>query len=468
VRATPTSVALGLLTAIQLGLIVAVTNRVHPIRPILPLQLAGFAALAVTLAVLWANGRGSEPLGQARLRAVLFGGALLLQLAALLSGPVSSDDDYRYAWDAKVQLAGVDPYRYPPDASALAHLQDQFLFPHQQPCRHHPIPGGCTNINRPAGRTIYPPAAQAGFDLIRLASLGGRGNQLPLQLAGALGVLGATALLLRWRSHIGEPSWPVAAWALNPSVAVELTNNAHIEWLAVIFALASLIASRAGRRGWAGAFIGAAIATKLYPGVLLVTAGRRPARTVSAAIAVVAVSYLPHVIAVGTSVIGYLPRYLHEESYSNGGRYIIVTWLAPMNIAQVLAPLLLIIALAWIWWHADPLRPDLAAVTAVGVYLLITTPNYPWYAMLLVAMIAASGRLQWLWLSFSPTLLYLATTTGLDPHTAGGLGYGIALAVTLSVATRRWLIRARPFNSRDSSHSGGTCVTSSSGSRSTM
>ena len=38
---------------------------------------------------------------------------------------------------------------------------------------------------------------------------------------------------------------------------------------------------------------------------------------------VVAVGYLPHVLGVGTKVLGYLPGYLREEDYDAGGRYLL-------------------------------------------------------------------------------------------------------------------------------------------------
>lgn len=38
--------------------------------------------------------------------------AVALRIAALAGAPVLSDDVYRYAWDGRVQAAGVNPYRY--------------------------------------------------------------------------------------------------------------------------------------------------------------------------------------------------------------------------------------------------------------------------------------------------------------------------------------------------------------------
>ncbi len=93
---------------------------------------------------------------------VLVAGAVL-QGCAIQNAPVSSDDDFRYLWDATVQLHGVDPYRYPPSAPELAGLRTGFLFPPPGAHCTNRFPGGCTLINRPTGRTIYPAGRAAGL-----------------------------------------------------------------------------------------------------------------------------------------------------------------------------------------------------------------------------------------------------------------------------------------------------------------
>ena len=65
--------------------------------------------------------------------------------------PLLSSDIYRYVWDGRVQRAGINPYRYLPDAPQLAFLRDPAVFP---------------NINRAEyAPTIYPPTAEALFAL---------------------------------------------------------------------------------------------------------------------------------------------------------------------------------------------------------------------------------------------------------------------------------------------------------------
>ena len=80
------------------------------------------------------------------LRAALVA-AILLRLAFLPGTPSLSDDVYRYVWDGRVQLAGVNPYRYAPADPALDHVEY----------------AGRDGINHPRLRTVYPPLAQTLF-----------------------------------------------------------------------------------------------------------------------------------------------------------------------------------------------------------------------------------------------------------------------------------------------------------------
>ncbi|HET6210091.1 MAG TPA: glycosyltransferase 87 family protein, partial [Jatrophihabitans sp.] len=270
--------------------------------------------------------------GRRALLLVLAGG-VLLQLAALGSGPSSSDDVNRYVWDGKVQLAGIDPYRYPPSAPQLQRLRDQPLFyrPAAGASCDWPLPDGvCSRVNRPDVHTIYPPVAEAAFTAARLASAGRSDGPFPLQLLAAIGGIAVALLLARRALAAGLPAWPVALWAWCPVTAVELANNGHIDWLAALAMAAGLVSYRRGRPVLAGGLVGAAIATKLYPALVLPAMLRRhPVRVLAAALGLLAVSYLPHVLAVGTGVLGYLPGYLKEEDYTSGGRFLLLAKVVP-------------------------------------------------------------------------------------------------------------------------------------------
>ncbi len=79
---------------------------------------------------------------------VLIGIGILLRIAFLTVHPVGSPDYYRYVWDGKVQAAGVNPYRYPPDAPSLSNLHSDILP---------------RLVTYPDMRTIYPPLSEILF-----------------------------------------------------------------------------------------------------------------------------------------------------------------------------------------------------------------------------------------------------------------------------------------------------------------
>ncbi|HJQ44468.1 MAG TPA: hypothetical protein VJ831_15370, partial [Jatrophihabitantaceae bacterium] len=165
----------------------------------------------------------------------LIGTATVFQLIAVSQQPLTSDDDYRYIWDGRVQLAGIDPYSYTPQDPQLSSLRDHLLFGTPGHCGH-PIPDGCTAINRPSVHTVYPPIAQALFVGVRLASFGGEGGRRPFQIVAALGAIAVTFVLARRAHRAGRALWPVAIWAWCPVTISEFGNNAHIDWLAVLLA----------------------------------------------------------------------------------------------------------------------------------------------------------------------------------------------------------------------------------------
>jgi alpha-1,2-mannosyltransferase len=363
---------------------------------------------------------------------LILGVSAVLQIVAVSHAPSTSDDDYRYVWDAKVQLHGIDPYRYTPSAPQLAELREAWMFGPPDHCQY-PFPGGCTSINRPTVHTIYPPVAEAAFDIARIVSFGDHGHRRPLQIAGLLGALLVGWLLLRWTYARGRP-WLAAVWAWCPIVITEYANNAHIDWLAVLIVVIAFATGVVRRTGWAAALVGAAIAVKLYPALVLPSLMRRhPVVAVGSAIGVVVLVYVPHVIAVGSAVIGYLPGYLKEENYSSGKRLLLLGAVLPDPVDTVVGGLIVAAVAVWAWRRGDDLAPERSAVIVVGTAFLTFTPSYGWYTGLLLALVVLSGALEWAALCFAATFAFLVHTD----HDVLIYGLGALLAALIAVVRPR-------------------------------
>jgi len=460
-RVAAISLALSVIAGLVL-LLVRPARDPAQIRP-LPLLIGAWMAF---IAAAWVLRK--VPLRSA-VALILLGG-IAVQLAALSAPPQNSNDLYRYIWDGRVQAAGVDPYAYVPAARQLTGLRDEFLFhPGAEYCvpqsyvASHPaaeLAAGCTAINRPTVPTIYPPVAEAYFLGVHYLP-GGAASSTPIQAVTALVAVLITVLLLFGLRRLGRDMRTAALWSWCPMVALEAGNSAHVDVVAAGLAAAAILllaTARTTRRTiLGGILLGLAIATKLTPALTvpaLLARGdepkspprppregiRRRWSTVAAAAssAFIAV-YVPHLLAVGSKVIGFLPGYLQQEDYTSGTRYGIIGLLVTGPLASAMAILILAAVALAVLQFGDPDRPWQGAVVMTAAALAVTTPRYQWYALLLVMLVAFDGRLEWL--AFAAGAYYAAEPNMGRYTPPGRLVDAIAYGVPVLVVAGGWLAR---------------------------
>lgn len=372
-------------------------------------------------------------------------GSVLLGGAAMVGPPNTSTDSARYAWDGIVQNASISPYAYTPADERLDDLRPEWLFPSPEitasgepVCRGERIASVttesgellCSALNRTTVPTIYPPASEMYFAGIRFL-VGPEPAYWPLQLTGLLLSVGTTVMLLVGMRRRGIDSRRAALWAWCPLVATEAITNSHVDMLGVVFTLAAVFLATAGKPWRGGIMLGAAIATKLIPVLAAPAMLRREGWKVAvAAVVTFLVLYVPYVITTGIGVLGYLPGYLSEEGYEDGTRFALLSLVAPGGSAVVIAVILLAIIGVLVIWKTDPDAPWLGQLVMIGSALLILSPRYSWYALLLVPFIALSGRWEWFAVPLALTLRLLVPSV---PLTRVSIATAIVVIVALSI-----------------------------------
>jgi hypothetical protein len=357
-------------------------------------------------------------------------GSLAVALTGLLAPPRTSDDAYRYVWDGQVQSAGISPYSYAPTDPALAALRPDApgLFPVHGSCVGWDLrvsTVGCTHINRPTVHTIYPPVAEVWFlGMYEAGRLTGDHGVRIAQAGGALLAVLTTGALLLVLRRIRAPLHRAALWGWCPGVAFWAVSDAHVDTLGALLTVCGTgVLCRGGaagrRRAAAGGVLGAAAATKLIPVLVLPGAlsgalargrriGPRDLIVPAAALAAFLLCYLPYVLVSGLGVIGYLPGYLQEEGYDQGTRFGLLTLLdlppalLPLVVAGVLLGAVLVVLR-----YGDPDAPWRGSLLVTGTALFLAAPGYPWYALLVVALVALDGRWEWLALPVAAALMVL-------------------------------------------------------------
>lgn len=359
-------------------------------------------------------------------------------VAAIARSATTSNDFYRYVWDGRVQAAGIDPYRYAPASPQLDRLHDGWLWPNAATCHVHLQPPGCTLINRATVHTIYPPGAQLWF-LIEHLLVPQSTRDRGYEAVGLLIVVATTLLLLCFLQRTGRDVRQVAIWGCCPAVAIEAVQNAHIDGLAVLFVVLAVWAAEREDWPWAAAAVGAAGLVKLYPLVLFpaIVQGRR-IRGALLIGAMFVVGYLPHVIAVGSGVSGFLSVYIHQEGFVGGQRYELLHRLGLHgHVAAGFAAIAILVTVI-LAFRRRLGSPAHAAMVVFAVVVFVATPGEPWEDLSLVALAAMAGAWKWLTVIVAEEAGYITFIFGGLATWTGPFGYAAALVV----AVMAWLVQS--------------------------
>ena len=373
-------------------------------------QLLAFALFVPAAVLLW-RGLG---IGRAAVVGVLVLG-VAMRAAAFEPGatPPLSTDVHRYAWDARVQASGINPYRYAPDAERLAHLRGNVIWP---------------NINLKQWRTVYPPGAEASYLAARgVFGAGLRATTWLFLLAEAA----AIALLLLVLARLGAPLERVALLAWHPLAVSEIAANGHVDALSLVAVTGLLAAWQARRFALGGAVVALGALAKLGPLLLVPALARRGGRRfVGVAVALIALAYVPY-LGAGTLVVGSIADYVDRLRFGGSLYWVTAKVFGDVASALVLGAILLsIVVLVALREHDFVEQVARSCLLVLGGLLLVAGYVQPWHALALLPLMVVTLAPGWLWLTGTLPLLYLfddgALPAWVRPVVYGPFAAGIA------------------------------------------
>ena len=373
--------------------------------------------------------------------AIIVAVAAALRLSLLFEPPLHSSDIYRYVWDGRVQAAGISPYRYVPADPALAALRDDAIFPY---------------INR-AGYavTIYPPAAQTAFLLFtRLAE-----TVWAVKLGWLALEAAAMLILVRLLARSGQPASRLLLYAWHPLPVWEIAGDGHVDAGMAALLVFALAAWAARYRFLTGGLLALSVLFKPTTLVAIPAFWRRwDWRVPAAFVFVVVVAYLPYA-ELGAGAFGFLPGYVGEEGIGSGDGFLVLRLIALFDLplpraatfAYLAAAAVMLTGLA-LTLVADERRDTVTAARQAQMmllaFLVLLSPNYPWYFLVLVPLGCLSPWMPAQLTTVLALILYAAPPHDAEPRTVlvQSILYGTALAaLAFNLYTRdRRMVDASP------------------------
>ncbi|WP_246277438.1 mannosyltransferase [Winogradskyella ursingii] len=183
--------------------------------------------------------------------------AVLFRLVFLFAIPNLSQDFYRFIWDGRMILEGINPYLYTPDSFIqngkfpIAQSQELYNGMGELSASHY---------------TNYPPLNQLFFVLGNLfpgkSILSSVIGMRLIIIAADIGTLYFGKKLLE---RLKIPSKRIFWYILNPFIIIELTGNLHFEGIMIFFLIWSLYLLHSGKWKRAALVLACSISVKLIP-----------------------------------------------------------------------------------------------------------------------------------------------------------------------------------------------------------
>ena len=347
----------------------------------------------------------------------------------ILAIPNLSQDFYRFIWDGRMILEGINPYLFTVESFIS---QGDFPVAEAQALR-----AGMGALNA-SHFTNYPPINQLCFTIAALFAgksiLGSVFVMRLLIIAADFGTLHFGKALLE---KLNIPIYNIFWYILNPFIIIELTGNLHFEGVMIFFLVWSLYLLYIGKWQFAALVLALSISVKLIPLIFLPLffqwfMKRNDKDIETSTVLNFTRLIVFYAIIIMTTLLLFVPFYSSEfiHNYSktvalwfqnfefNGSIYYIAREIGflfrgynEIAIIGTVTPILVILFVLIITFfrrNRTPIALYTAMLLVLSFYYFTTTTVHPWYlATLLILSVFTKYKFPLVW-SFVIILSYLA------------------------------------------------------------
>jgi alpha-1,6-mannosyltransferase len=322
----------------------------------------------------------------------LFYIGLVFRVVFLFSTPFLSQDFFRFIWDGRMIVSGLNPYEYLPKDI----INTIVTFPEA-----NILYNGMGDLSA-QHYSNYPPINQLLFTFTALVS--GKsilGSVIVFRIIIILADIGIFYFGKKILAHLNQNQNKIFWYFLNPLVVIELTGNLHFEGVMLFFLVAGLYYLIINRWHIAAVFIAFSISVKLLPLLLLPLFWKKVSFKKSIVF---------YIIIIGLNVLFFVPfinqnlisNYLETISlwfYNfefNASFYYVVReigyYVKGYNIiglvGKILPILTIAIALIFAFFRKNNINEKLfdSMLLFLTIYFFMSTTVHPWYIVNLIVL----------------------------------------------------------------------------------
>ncbi len=357
----------------------------------------------------------------------LFWTGIALRAVFIFSIPNLSQDFYRFLWDGRLLIQGINPYLSTPDSFAALGMtvtNGQELIE------------GMGTLNA-SHYSNYPPISQLIYALGALFAGGSiLGSVIVLRLVLIAVDIGTLLFGVKLLEKLQLPKHYIFWFFLNPFIIIELTGNLHFEGVMVFFLVGALYFMVVKKWWWSAMFFGLSVATKLIPLLFLplllpyfisqfpskIQALKKLSLYYLVVLATVALLFLPFLSGAFLQNFSKTISLWFVNFEFNASVYYIIRWVGYETVgwniigtAGIVLPVVVIMLLGYLsFFGKAKTLSQLLVLMLFGscFYFLLSTTVHPWYLTVpLVLSVFTRYRFMLVW-SFMIVLSYSAYGPG--------------------------------------------------------
>jgi len=311
--------------------------------------------------------------------------ALMFRITLLPATP--SDDIYRYLWEGKLQLNGINPYSHPPESSSLEYLRDGFF----------------SDINHKHLSTIYPPLTLMVFAIADYVSHTIISMKSVFLIFDVLSIF----ILLRFLKVMGKDSLNVLTYAWSPLILISFAARGHCDSLQIFLVILALYLCALRKNLRTAVSIGLAAMSKFIFIIIapFLIQGRK-IRYVIALFSIIAVLYLPYISA-GKGLFSTLFHFGTQYHFNDSAHFLIFCLCIGSPLASKIVTALIFGAVLLYLYkkHLNLFITDDIemnnfvlnyAFVAIGTFLILVPTLHPWYLTWIIPFLCFNKNRAWL------------------------------------------------------------------------
>lgn len=338
---------------------------------------------------------------------ILVGIGVFFRLLFLPAIPNLSQDFYRFIWDGRLLVQGVNPYIITPQLFFTDLSTALEITSGKNVAQAAQLYAGMGDLNA-SHYSNYPPINQLCFAIAGLfAGKSILGSAIVLRVLIILADIGILYFGKKLLERLQLPVKNIFWYFLNPFILIELTGNLHFEGVMLFFVVWSLYLLHKRKWFWAAILLGVSVSVKLLPLLLLpLFLGFDSAQPASRAFwnlkNIIRVSGF-YMLVLGTALLTFAP-FLSSEFISNfsatiglwfqnfefnASIYYIIRWIGFEaigwniigTVGKILPIIVILVLLALTFFRKNTTTQQLITGMLFGVsaYFLLSTTVHPWY-----------------------------------------------------------------------------------------